>query len=89
MERIIHKLKEEGVNYAGPSEWSLKDLKELLEIYHIISEKESEIFAVIYRYHGCDSWEDVFRDYNRKYLEDKADGVQIAIDALEEAIKSK
>lgn len=38
--------------------------------------------GVIYNYHGCDSWEDIFRDYDPIYLKDKATGVEIAIKEL-------
>jgi len=34
---------------------------------------------LVYSYHGCDSWEDIFRD-NVPELEEKARGIQIAID---------
>jgi hypothetical protein len=60
--------------------------KQLLDIYLIISKKETHIFNLIYTYHECDSWEDIFRDYNRNYLEDKAIGVEIAIDGVMEDI---
>ncbi len=60
----------------------------MLDVYWIISKNEESIFELIYRYHGCDSWEDIFRDYDSKYLEDKAQGVGIAVEAVEEIIKS-
>jgi hypothetical protein len=53
--------------------------KKLLDIYFIISKKETYILDLIYRYHPCDSWEDIFRDYNIRYLDNKASGVEIAI----------
>ena len=34
---------------------------------------------LVYSHHGCDSWEDIFRD-NVPELEEKARGIQIAID---------
>ena len=61
------------------SSWTLEEQKKLLDIYYIISKKEEFIFKLIYGYHGCDSWEDIFRDYSRNYLVDKARGVKIAI----------
>ncbi len=69
--------------------WSLEDKKELLEIYLIISKKEKHIFDLIYKYHGCDSWEDIFRDYDMTYLKDKTTGVEIAIDTINEIISEK
>jgi hypothetical protein len=81
MERIIQKLDnldDENIY----DNWSIKEIKQLLEIYHIISRKECEIYDLIYRCHGCDSWEDIFRDYNAIYLEDKAYGVEAALDCI-------
>lgn len=69
--------------------WSLEEKKNLLDIYFIISKKETHIFDLIYNYHGCDSWEDIFRDYDSKYLEDKIIGVEIAINEIVEKIKSQ
>jgi len=54
----------------------------------IISKKETYIFDLIYNYHGCNSWEDIFRDYDSKYLEDKTTGVEIAINEIVEKMKS-
>jgi len=65
----------------------LKEIKQLLDIYLVISKKENHIFDLIYNYHGCDSWEDIFRDYNTKYLKNKATGVEIAINEIIEQRK--
>lgn len=62
--------------------------KKLLEIYFAISKRETHIFDLIYNYHSCDSWEDIFRDYDSKYLEDKTTGVGVAVDEIVEQIKS-
>ena len=67
--------------------WSLEDKKKLLELYLIISQKETDIFDLIYYYHGCDSWEDIFRDYDPRYLEDKKIGVEVAIKELDELVE--
>ena len=86
MENIIDKLnKIEDDNSL--KNWSLEEKKKLLDIYFIISKKESHIFNLIYDYHGCDSWEDIFRDYDSRYLEDKTIGVKIAIDEIVEQMK--
>ena len=87
MENIIDKLTkiEDKTSWKN---WSLEEKKELLDIYFIISKKETHIFDLIYNYHGCDSWEDIFRDYNSKYLKDKTIGVEIAINEIVEKIKS-
>lgn len=66
--------------------WTFEEEKQLLELYLVISKKESLIFDMIYRYHGCDSFEDIFRDYDETYLEDKATGVEIAIREITEQI---
>ena len=86
MENIIDKLnKIEDDNSL--KNWTLEEKKKLLDIYFIISKKESHIFNLIYDYHGCDSWEDIFRDYDSRYLEDKTIGVKIAIDEIVEQMK--
>ena len=40
---------------------------------------ENLIERLIYKYHGCDSWEGIFRDYNIHYLKSKKNGVEVAI----------
>lgn len=66
--------------------WTLEEEKQLLEIYYILSKKENHIFNLIYKYHGCDSYEDIFRDYNMQFILDKAAGVKIAIDGIVDEI---
>lgn len=89
MENIIDKLnqiEDTDIKFTW-NNWSLEEIKKLLEIYFIISKKEAHIFNLIYSYHGCDSWEDIFRDYNITYLEDKSTGVEIAINEIIEQTK--
>ena len=86
MENIIDKLNKIEDNNSL-NNWTLEEKKKLLDIYFIISQKETHIFDLIYNYHGCDSWEDIFRDYDSKYLEDKTIGVEIAIDEIVEQMK--
>ncbi len=50
--------------------------EELLKVKH-----EINISKLIYRYHECDSYEDIFRD-NVPRLEDKLNGILIAIKNL-------
>ena len=83
MENIIKKLSQ-LTNENAWDDWTVEEKRQLLDIYFIISKKESHIFDLIFTYHGCDSWEDIFRDYDVQYLEDKADGVKIAIRELRE-----
>lgn len=87
MENIIDKLIKIKDNKCWEN-WTLEEKKQLLDIYFIISKKETHIFDLIYNYHCCDSWEDMFRDYDSKYLEDKTIGVEIAINEIVEEIKS-
>ena len=86
MENIIEKLKQlkdnDKKDKKAFDDWSLEEKQQLLEIYLIISKKESHIFDLIYTYHGCDSWEDIFRDYKIRFLKDKADGVEIAVEEI-------
>lgn len=82
MEELVDKLR----NIQSSNQlynWTQEEQRKLLELYLIISKKESYIFDLVYRYHQCDSWEDIFRDYSCNYLDEKASGVQVAIDNLE------
>jgi len=86
---IIEKLKQiNDTDKKAFDNWSLEEIHELLDVYFTISKKEAQIFGLIYRYHGCDSWEDIFRDYKKRYLKDKADGVAIAIEAVHERMNA-
>jgi len=86
MNNIIEKLKQIEDETHDWYNWSLEQKKQLLDIYFIISKKETHILDLIYKYHQCDSWEDIFRDYNIKYLDNKANGVEIAINEINEEI---
>lgn len=78
---VIEKLKEIHDKY-DLNNWSLKEKQQLFKIYFIISEKEDYIFNLIYYYHPCDSWEDIFRDYDQTYLKNKTKCVKIAINKI-------
>lgn len=56
----------------GNKDWSTTEKKKLLKIYLLFCQKEEEIF----NNHGCDSWEDIFRDYDEEYIKDKTMGVE-------------
>jgi hypothetical protein len=91
MESIIDKLNlinDNDTEYIWKN-WSLEEIKKLLEIYLIISKKETHIFDLIYDNHECDSWESIFRDYNTIYLENKVSGVEVAIENIIEKIKNE
>ena len=87
MERLLEKLDQGEDTNTIWKDWSLEEQKKLLDIYLIICKKEHHIFKLIYNYHGCDSWEDIFRDYSVEYLDEKQTGVQIAINGLIEHIE--
>jgi len=87
MENIIDKLAKIEDTKLNWDNWSLEEKKKLLDIYLILSKKENYIFDLIYKFHGCDSWEDIFRDYDTNYLNDKTTGVEIAINEIMEQIK--
>ena len=76
MENIIQKLKKKNAKLEK------EEIKQLLELYLLISKNEHHIFDLIYRFHDCDSWEDIFRDYNKNYLKDKVRGIEIALENL-------
>ena len=89
MEKIIEKLNQiEDIDTAF-NDWSLEEKKKLFEIYVVLCKKETHIFDLIYKYHGCDSWEDIFRDYDKTYLQDKTQGVEIAIKEIQERIEEE
>jgi hypothetical protein len=89
MENIIEKLKEINNIKSILDNWSLEDIKKLLDIYFIISKKEEHIFDLIYIYHKCDRWEEFFCDYEMQYLKDKVNGVEVAITEINEIMKQK
>lgn len=89
MESILEKLKNINENEKNIWKgWTLQEKKQLLEIYYIFSKKERHIYDLIYSFHGCDSWEDIFRDYSRSLLRDKAEGVESAIEAIKRELES-
>ena len=77
MESILDKLQQDREDTLD--HWSLEEKKKVLEIYLIFSKNEAKLFDLIYRHHDCDSWEDIFRDYDTTYLQDKTKGVEIAL----------
>jgi hypothetical protein len=88
-ESIIEKLGQIKNEKHVLSSWSLEEKKKLLDIYLIISKNEKHIFDLIYHYHGCDSWEDIFRDYDECHLNDKTRGVEIAINEMVDRISTE
>ena len=89
MDKLIDKLNKIEDETHKWDDWSLEQKKQLLELYFAICKKEAHIFELIYCHHHCDSWEDIFRDYSTRYLNDKASGVEIAIRCIEDEIEGK
>jgi hypothetical protein len=89
METIIKKLNDLEYNKNMSKKWSLKEIKQLLEIYFIIYKNESYIFDLIYEYHDTNSYESIFLNYQDNYLLDKASGVEEALNNINEKIKTK
>ena len=81
MEQIIEKL-EKLEKTSMWNDWTIDEKKKILEMYLIFCKKERAIFKLIYQYHGCDSYEDIFRDYDKQYLKDKKKGVLLALDEM-------
>jgi hypothetical protein len=81
---IINKLGELKDNHNWYNcNWSSIEKKQLLELYLIICKKENHIFDLVYNNHGCDSYEDIFRDYDCNYLFNKTQGVKEALDYID------
>jgi hypothetical protein len=72
---FYNKLRNIGDFYNNENEQELFTFRNFLfKVNNEINTSE-----LVYSYHGCDSWEDIFRD-NVPELEEKARGIQIAID---------
>jgi hypothetical protein len=76
-------------NENGIVNMTSQDKCKLLKIYYILLNKEDEIFDLIYSYHGCDSYEDIFRDYDITISEEKAEGVMVALENMNDDINLK
>jgi len=81
-DKILEKLENLKETKEFFLKWSTEEKIQLLKMYHIFCKKEAEIFNLIYGYHECDSWEDIFRDYNPHLIQNKTRGVEIAIENL-------
>jgi len=79
----------ENNNWENILTWPKEKQLELLKMYHIFSKNEGKIFALIYDNHEDDAWEDMFRDYDQEYIEDKAIGVEIALNNLQDRLVSE
>lgn len=84
----LQRLNDSSAHSEEPiKEWSIYEKKKLLEIYSLFSRNEHKIFDLIYRYHGCYSWEDTFREYSDIDFDFKTRGIGIAIDGINEEIE--
>lgn len=66
--------------------WTAEERHTALKLYYLISKHEASFYDLVYSYHGCDSWEDLFRDYDREELKDKMRGVQIALKYFDKTV---
>jgi len=67
---------------GSDSKLTIQEKKDILELYYIMTKNEARLNDLVYNYHGCDSWEDIFRDYDSTLLEEKAEGIKIAIENI-------
>jgi len=79
IDQLLSKLENKEFNEKN---FKYDEIKKLLKIYLIFCKKEEEIFKMIYSLHGTDCYEDIFRDYNYRYIEEKIQGVEIALNEL-------
>ena len=63
--------------------WNKDEQIKMLKIYLKIVKREADLYDLIWKNHGCDSWEDIFCDYNQNELSEKAYGVKASINTLE------
>lgn len=68
-------------------DWTKEEQKQLLKIYYLITKNETKLFDLVYSYHECDSYEDIFRDYDYADVIDKTDGVRTALKNAKRSIK--
>ncbi len=90
MEKIIEKLKNNLKKNTDKNiwqDWNSTEIAKLLEIYLVICKNEENLYQLVYSLHGSDSYEDIFRDYDYRLLEDKAHGVEEALDTANENLK--
>ena len=55
----------------------------ILEDEMVRVQNEIEVNELIYSLHGCDSWQDMFKD-NVPELEERCRGIQVAIDEIKQ-----
>ena len=82
--KIKEILNEEIINIHNISD---EDALKILSREFIKIQNDIYISELIYSYHDCDSYEDLFRD-NIPLLEAKKDGIRIAIINLKNRLKS-
>ncbi len=90
MDNIIDKLKNNLNKNSSKNiwqDWSPVEIAKLLEIYLLICKNEENLYQLVYSLHGSDSYEDIFRDYDYRLLEDKAQGIEEALDTAIENLK--
>lgn len=76
-ESILQKLSEETP--LRWKSWTKEERYTMIKLYYLIAKHEASLHDLVYEYHGCDSWEDIFRDYDDQLLQDKARGIKVAL----------
>ena len=67
---------------GSDSKLTIQEKKDILELYYIMTKNEARLNDLVYNYHECDSWEDIFRDYNEYIIDEKAEGIKMAIENI-------
>ena len=84
METVLQKLNDLGNDERIWGSWTLEEKRMLLELYSLISRRETIIMDMIHRYRRSDKWAHIFREYDRNLIHDKADGVRDTIEYINE-----
>lgn len=66
--------------------WTREERYTMLKLYYLITKHEASLNDLVYKYIACDSWEDIFRNYDDQLLQDKARGVKIALNHFDEHV---
>lgn len=93
MDKLFDKLenqtRHESYNQHDWSQWSLEEKHALLQMYYSICKNEHKLFDLVYGNHDCDSFEDIFRDFDSVELENKQYGVEIALQNIQNKIREQ
>ena len=82
LSKLLYMNQFESNKYEQWNEWSLEEQKHMLQMYLLIVKNEPNLMDLVYGNHECDSYEDIFRDYDTFELREKSRGIQISIDVM-------